>query len=179
MNGLNQLSEFIQIFLVDGKISSRDRLNIMNKARELGVSDEKCNEILNSIQYSIITMPKISDTMNEGVLKKWLKKVGDSISEGDCLAEIETDKATLELESFYEGTLLYLAVKEEETVDVGELLVIIGKQDTNIEEIINNFKVAPLKKEAEILSTEISLVEKTVKLTTYFRSKLTTSFGAN
>ena len=63
----------------------------------------------------VINMPRLSDTMEEGTLAKWFKKVGDSINEGDILAEIETDKATMEFESFHEGELLYIGIKEGET----------------------------------------------------------------
>ena len=59
----------------------------------------------------IVRMPKLSDTMTEGVVAKWHKKVGDTVKEGDLLAEIETDKATMEFESFVDGTLLYIGVK--------------------------------------------------------------------
>ena len=76
----------------------------------------------------IITMPKLSDTMTEGVVASWLKKIGDTIVEGDILAEIETDKATMEFESFHEGTLLYIGIKEGETAKVDTLLAIIGKK---------------------------------------------------
>ncbi len=58
----------------------------------------------------VINMPRLSDTMTEGVVATWLKNVGDSIEEGDILAEIETDKASMECESFYEGTLLYIGI---------------------------------------------------------------------
>ena len=58
----------------------------------------------------VIKMPRLSDTMEEGVVSQWLKKVGDKVSEGDILAEIETDKATMEFESFYDGTLLHLSL---------------------------------------------------------------------
>ena len=61
---------------------------------------------------TIITMPRLSDTMTEGTVATWLKKVGDKINEGDILAEIETDKATMEFESFNEGTLLYIGIPE-------------------------------------------------------------------
>ena len=60
---------------------------------------------------TIINMPRLSDTMEEGVVAKWLKNVGDKIEEGDILAEIETDKATMEFESFYEGTLLHIGIQ--------------------------------------------------------------------
>ena len=60
----------------------------------------------------VIKMPRLSDTMEEGVVSQWLKKVGDKVSEGDILAEIETDKATMEFESFFDGTLLHIALEE-------------------------------------------------------------------
>ena len=66
----------------------------------------------------LITMPRLSDTMEEGTVASWLKKVGDKVEEGDILAEIETDKATMEFESFYEGTLLYIGVQVGETTNV-------------------------------------------------------------
>ena len=80
----------------------------------------------------VINMPRLSDTMEEGTVATWLKKVGDKVSEGDILAEIETDKATMEFESFHEGTLLYIGVKEGETTKVDELLAIIGKEGEDI-----------------------------------------------
>jgi len=80
----------------------------------------------------IINMPRLSDTMEEGTVAKWNFKVGDIISEGDILAEIETDKATMEFESFYEGTLLFIGVQEGETVPVDVLLAIIGDEKEDI-----------------------------------------------
>ena len=80
----------------------------------------------------IITMPRLSDTMTEGVVAKWLKKVGDSIQEGDILAEIETDKATMEFESFNSGTLLHIGIHEGETAPVDSLLAIIGTAGEDI-----------------------------------------------
>ena len=91
----------------------------------------------------IINMPRLSDTMEEGTVATWLKKVGDKISEGDILAEIETDKATMEFESFYEGTLLYIGIKEGETTKVDELLAIIGEEGEDISAIINGGENAP------------------------------------
>jgi pyruvate dehydrogenase E2 component (dihydrolipoamide acetyltransferase) len=79
-----------------------------------------------------ITMPRLSDTMTEGTVATWLKKVGDTIKEGDILAEIETDKATMEFESFNSGTLLYIGIKEGETAPVDSLLAIIGKEGEDI-----------------------------------------------
>ena len=84
----------------------------------------------------IITMPRLSDTMEEGTVANWLKKVGDTINEGDILAEIETDKATMEFEAFYGGTLLYIGIQEGESAKVDSLLAIIGDKDANVEQAI-------------------------------------------
>jgi pyruvate dehydrogenase E2 component (dihydrolipoamide acetyltransferase) len=86
----------------------------------------------------IINMPRLSDTMEEGTVASWLKKVGDKVEEGDILAEIETDKATMEFESFHEGTLLHIGVKEGETTKVDELLAIIGKEGEDISALLNS-----------------------------------------
>lgn len=97
----------------------------------------------------IITMPRLSDTMTEGVVAQWLKKVGDKISEGDILAEIETDKATMEFESFNEGTLLYIGLKDGESAPVDSLLAIIGEKGEDIDAIIKKFKAeAPSESKA-------------------------------
>ena len=69
----------------------------------------------------IINMPRLSDTMEEGVVAKWLKNVGDTIEEGDILAEIETDKAVMEFESFHEGVLLHIGLNEGESAKVDSL----------------------------------------------------------
>lgn len=83
----------------------------------------------------IIRMPRMSDTMEEGNIVGWLKKVGDKVEPGDVLAEVETDKATMELESYFEGTLLYIGIKEG-PVPVNGLLAIIGDQDEDVESIL-------------------------------------------
>jgi len=85
----------------------------------------------------IITMPRLSDTMEEGTVATWLKKVGDKVEEGDILAEIETDKATMEFESFYEGTLLHIGIAEGETAEVDKLLAIIGDEGEDISGLLN------------------------------------------
>lgn len=90
-----------------------------------------------------ITMPRLSDTMTEGTVATWLKKVGDKISEGDILAEIETDKATMEFESFNAGTLLHIGVQEGETAPVDSLLAIIGKEGEDISSLLSGGESAP------------------------------------
>ncbi len=84
----------------------------------------------------IINMPRLSDTMEEGVVATWLKQVGDKVEEGDILAEIETDKATMEFESFSEGTLLHIGVQEGETAPVDNLLCIIGEEGEDISDLL-------------------------------------------
>ena len=85
----------------------------------------------------VIKMPRLSDTMEEGVVAQWLKKVGDKVSEGDILAEIETDKATMEFESFYDGTLLHIAIDEGVAANVDSLLCIIGEEGEDISSLIS------------------------------------------
>ena len=94
-----------------------------------------------------ITMPRLSDTMTEGTVATWLKKVGDKISEGDILAEIETDKATMEFESFNSGTLLYIGIKEGETAPVDSLLAIIGEEGENVDDLIKGATATETKTE--------------------------------
>ena len=79
----------------------------------------------------VITMPRLSDTMEEGTVAKWNKKVGDAVNEGDILAEIETDKATMEFESFFSGTLLYIGLEAGESAPVDAVLAAIGKKGTD------------------------------------------------
>jgi pyruvate dehydrogenase E2 component (dihydrolipoamide acetyltransferase) len=86
----------------------------------------------------IITMPRLSDTMTEGTVATWLKKVGDAIKEGDMLAEIETDKATMEFESFNAGTLLYIGINEGESAPVDSVLAIIGPAGTDVSGLISS-----------------------------------------
>jgi pyruvate dehydrogenase E2 component (dihydrolipoyllysine-residue acetyltransferase) len=83
----------------------------------------------------IIKMPKLSDTMTEGVVAKWHKKVGDKVKNGELLADIETDKATMEFESFFDGTLLYIGVQEGKPVAIDALLAIVGKEGEDISKL--------------------------------------------
>jgi pyruvate dehydrogenase E2 component (dihydrolipoamide acetyltransferase) len=87
----------------------------------------------------VVTMPRLSDTMTEGTVATWLKKVGDKVSEGDILAEIETDKATMEFESFQSGTLLYVGIQEGQSAPVDSVLAIIGPEGTDVTGIAENY----------------------------------------
>ncbi|MCP4458465.1 MAG: pyruvate dehydrogenase complex dihydrolipoamide acetyltransferase [Cytophagales bacterium] len=88
------------------------------------------------INASIVTMPKMSDTMTEGVISAWLKKVGDKIESGDILAEVETDKATMELESYEDGILLYTAVETGKGVPVDGVIAVIGEEGVDFQPLL-------------------------------------------
>jgi pyruvate dehydrogenase E2 component (dihydrolipoamide acetyltransferase) len=98
----------------------------------------------------VIKMPKMSDTMTEGVLAKWHKKVGDKVKSGDVLAEIETDKATMDFESYQDGTLLYIGVEEGKAVPVDALIAVIGKEGEDYKTALgaNGAATAPAAGEA-------------------------------
>ena len=112
------------------------------ETKEEEVGEEKTSDDSNTDAVvipkgvEVISMPRLSDTMTDGTVAAWLKKVGDKVEEGDILAEIETDKATMEFECFYEGTILYIGVQEGETAPVDSLLTIIGPAGTDVSAII-------------------------------------------
>ncbi|MEO1414115.1 MAG: pyruvate dehydrogenase complex dihydrolipoamide acetyltransferase [Bacteroidota bacterium] len=89
---------------------------------------------------NVIDMPRLSDTMTEGVIAAWHVKVGDKVSNGDLLAEVETDKATMDVESFFDGTVLYIGVEEGNGIPVGALLAIIGDDGENVDSIVSEFE---------------------------------------
>ena len=105
----------------------------------------------------VIKMPRLSDTMEEGTVATWLKKVGDKVEEGDILAEIETDKATMEFESFYSGTLLYIGIQEGESSPVDAVLAVIGPEGTDVDSVL---KGKPATKKASVPATETIAAEK-------------------
>lgn len=93
-----------------------------------------------SAMEEVILMPRLSDTMTEGVIAGWHKNVGDTVKKGDVLADIETDKATMELESYKEGILLYQGAKPGEKIQVNDLLCIVGKADLDVNSVVNALK---------------------------------------
>lgn len=94
----------------------------------------------------IVRMPKLSDTMTEGTVAKWHKKVGDKVKSGDLLADIETDKATMEFESFQDGVLLHMGVQEKQAVAVDSIIAILGKEGEDISALLNGASIsAPVK----------------------------------
>ncbi|MDG1689857.1 MAG: E3 binding domain-containing protein, partial [Flavobacteriales bacterium] len=90
----------------------------------------------------IVRMPKLSDTMTEGVVAEWHKKVGDNIESGELLAEIETDKATMEFESFQEGVLLHIGVEKGQTAPVDSILAILGEKGEDVAKLLKEEKAS-------------------------------------
>lgn len=129
-----------------------------------------------SINAEIVRMPKMSDTMEEGVIAAWHKQVGDTVESGELMAEIETDKATMEYESFNDGTVLYLGAKEGESVKVDGILAIVGESgadyealikaeeqggDDEAEEATEDSTSAPVENKTESVSSSAPVAENT------------------
>ncbi|MCX7548224.1 pyruvate dehydrogenase complex dihydrolipoamide acetyltransferase [Xanthomarina sp. F1114] len=124
---------------------------------------------------TVVTMPRLSDTMEEGTVATWLKKIGEEVSEGDILAEIETDKATMEFESFQAGTLLYIGLKEGESAKVDALLAIIGPEGTDVSNIAKNFKAEGASSKNEASSKEAPKKEKEEPVKTETKKEVSSS----
>ena len=116
----------------------------------------------------IIRMPKMSDTMEEGVIASWLKKVGEEVKSGDILAEVETDKATMELESYDDGFLLHIGVNDGDSVPVDGLIAIIGEKDEDISSILDEIKSDKIEGNKKVIqepeSTPIEIKEKNIPI---------------
>jgi pyruvate dehydrogenase E2 component (dihydrolipoamide acetyltransferase) len=133
---------------VNGQLDLVDQIKETEKEEAaIEVKDEK---IPKTNTFQVINMPRLSDTMEEGVVAKWLVNVGDDVNEGDIIAEIETDKATMEFESFYEGTLLHIGINEGETAAVDTLLAIIGEKGADFQSEIENLE----KKETQAVNSD-------------------------
>ena len=138
-----------QLDLVD-QINKQEQINeevILNKETEESALFDSENDIQtetvtisDDVNVEYIKMPRLSDTMEEGTISSWLKNVGDDISEGDILAEIETDKATMEFESFYSGKLVHIGVSEGETVKVDDLIAIISDGDVDVKQLLGDYE---------------------------------------
>lgn len=103
----------------------------------------------------IIYMPKLSDTMTEGVVAEWLKKVGDEVESGEILAEIETDKATMEFESFYDGILLHIGVEKGGVAPINAILAVIGEKGEDVKKILADVEKSKPAEEKEEPKTEV------------------------
>ncbi|WP_339629097.1 2-oxo acid dehydrogenase subunit E2 [uncultured Maribacter sp.] len=128
---------------ISGLIGGKSATASENKSSLVeDVAEESLEEVENGAEIpegvEIIKMPRLSDTMEEGTVASWLKKVGDDVEEGDILAEIETDKATMEFESFYSGKLLYIGIQEGESSPVDAVLAVIGPDGTDVDAVLSN-----------------------------------------
>jgi pyruvate dehydrogenase E2 component (dihydrolipoamide acetyltransferase) len=113
----------------------------------------------------VIRMPKMSDTMEEGVIAAWLVKEGDTIKSGDILAEVETDKATMELESYEDGVLLHIGVKEQEAVPVDGIIAIIGEKGEDFQSLLNDKPVSASSDSSESQASTSDEVTETLQST--------------
>jgi pyruvate dehydrogenase E2 component (dihydrolipoamide acetyltransferase) len=103
-----------------------------------------------SINAKVVTMPLLSDTMTEGVIHTWLKKVGDKIKSGDILAEIETDKATMELEAYEDGILLYIGIEAGKAAPINAVIAVIGEEGANYQALLGGASAAPAAPAKEV-----------------------------
>jgi pyruvate dehydrogenase E2 component (dihydrolipoamide acetyltransferase) len=100
----------------------------------------------------VVRMPKMSDTMTEGVIAKWHKKVGDKINSGDLVAEVETDKATMDFESFQEGTLLYVGIPEGQAAPVDSVIAVIGAPGEDYQALLTASPAPAAEKAAPVVA---------------------------
>ena len=100
----------------------------------------------------VVRMPKMSDTMTEGVIAKWHKKVGDTVKSGDLVAEVETDKATMDFESFQEGTLLYVGVPEGQAAPVDSVIAVIGAPGEDYQALLTTSPAPAAEKAAPVVA---------------------------
>ena len=147
---LSKSSDNNQLDLVD-QINEQESTECGDPVTSL-ISDETDDVTNESGSIDYITMPRLSDTMEEGTISSWLKNVGDKVSEGEILAEIETDKATMEFESFYDGILSHIAVQAGETVNVDELIAIISEGEIDVTKALENYSKEPTEPSTETKS---------------------------
>jgi len=117
---------------------AEDSTESTSKEEESEHTDGDDAEVPDGVE--VVTMPRLSDTMEEGTVATWLKSVGDDVKEGEILAEIETDKATMEFESFYTGKLLYIGIGEGESAPVDDVLAVIGPEGTDVDKVLKSLK---------------------------------------
>jgi len=123
--------------LLSGATTAAPEVETTAPVKQEEASSQSVEKIdVSGIKATIINMPKMSDTMTEGTIAQWLKKVGDEVKSGDILAEVETDKATMELESYDDGTLLYIGPKDGESVEVDGVLAIVGEKGADYETLL-------------------------------------------
>ena len=169
---VDQINEQEESENLEPVLITSEEKEIEESIEDIAPSNQNSDVDFSEVEY--ITMPRLSDTMEEGTISSWLKKVGDDVKEGDILAEIETDKATMEFESFHDGKLIHIGVNEGETVNVDELIAIISSVDISAEQALANFNSEPSStNEKENIITDTS-TEKVVE-TEVFKENVTIS----
>lgn len=160
--------EDISALINGGSVEKPSEKEDVKPASEAVANSDSKQEVSVPKDVKIVTMPRLSDTMTEGTVANWIKKVGDKVEEGDILAEIETDKATMEFESFQSGTLLYIGINEGESAPVDSILAIVGPEGTNVDGMVASIKAGknPLEeKEIQVETKQESAPEKVIEKT--------------
>lgn len=132
---IGEEGEDIDALLKEAQNENSSESSDAEEKEETAETDEEAVDA-SDVNASVITMPKMSDTMTEGTIASWLKKVGDKVESGDILAEVETDKATMELEAYEDGTLLYIGPKDGDSIPVDAVLAIIGEEGADYEKLL-------------------------------------------
>lgn len=124
--------------LLNGSSGGKAESKVQDNKKQDVTTETKKPEVTLPSTIQVVRMPKLSDTMTDGVVAKWHKKVGDKVKSGDLLADIETDKATMEFESFQDGVLMHIGVDAGKSVPVDSVLAILGKGDEDIKAVLNS-----------------------------------------
>ena len=167
---IGQEGEDVSLLIGSGSASAKTESQEVKEEKK-EVSSESSSKVEIPSNVNVINMPRLSDTMEEGTVVKWHKNVGDTVSEGDILAEIETDKAVQEFESEFDGTLLYQGAKENEPAPVDTILAIIGEVGTDVSAVVaNGGVVAPTEviddEKPVVVELEVSKKEEVVSTNT-------------
>ncbi len=145
------ITSLISIPTINKENTTENPKEILDTKKELAAK-----ELLLPNNAFVVTMPRLSDTMSEGKVQKWYKKIGEAVKEGEILADIETDKAIQEFESEFSGTLLFIGATERETIEVDKILAVIGEPGTDISMLLSNenpiSNTVVLEKEAATLN---------------------------
>jgi pyruvate dehydrogenase E2 component (dihydrolipoamide acetyltransferase) len=149
---IKELIEEVQSEKVDLK-ESEIKATEEVKSAEPDKKDSMSDADALQINATVITMPKMSDTMSEGTIAAWHKKVGDEVKSGDILAEVETDKATMELEAYEDGSLLYIGVKEGNSIEVDGIIAVIGEKGADFQKLIE-VESRKIKEDKHLTETE-------------------------
>src|SRR6185437_4335593 len=127
----------------DQKSSNDEKKEAVSDKKESAQPEKKSENVELPKDAKVIRMPLMSDTMTEGKIIQWNKKVGDKVKSDDALAEVETDKATMEVVGYEEGTLLYIGVEAGKAAKVNDIIAIVGKEGTDVSAFVAAEKSAP------------------------------------